>query len=97
MLRAARVRRRGRVVTLAESDFLHRLVAIGERIRKGASMVHLVMKTDNAAFADGNYGPEVARILRRIADEAESGCRGTWKLRDHNGNTVGSVTVGREQ
>lgn len=57
----------------------------------------LEIDTGNAAFA-GRDGPaEVARILRRLADEVEieSGLTiqdGT-KLFDVNGNTVGRVTV----
>jgi len=57
-------------------------------------MVTLTFKTDNAAFQDDNGPAEAARILRRVAEEIEkNGERGTWKLRDGNGNTVGSVSV----
>jgi len=53
---------------------------------------------DNAAMADE---PEtaVADILRELADKIEAtslrGMSGT-KLRDYNGNVVGSITVGFE-
>ena len=32
---------------------------------------HLRINTDNAAFADGDHGPELARILRAIAKRLE--------------------------
>lgn len=57
----------------------------------------LTISTDNAAFDDGNLGPEVARILRDAAARVEYGDvrepgdeRG---LRDANGNTVGSMRL----
>jgi hypothetical protein len=52
---------------------------------------------DNEAFGYGDDGSEVARILRRLANDMD-GCalsaRG-WvaKLRDVNGNTVGEARV----
>lgn len=56
--------------------------------------VHI--KTDNAAFADGMAEAEVARILRKVADQLEAGLHfyedrseGGVALRDANGNTVG--------
>ena len=47
------------------------------------------IRTDNAAFQDGDDGAgELARILRAIADSVENGNReGT--ARDVNGNNVG--------
>ncbi len=54
---------------------------------------HLVIriKTENAAFGD-SPGVEVARILRRMADEFENG--GTISTpRDINGNKCGSVEL----
>ena len=47
---------------------------------------------ENAAFADGNEGAELARILRKLADSIESAGeapRCFEKVRDVNGNTVG--------
>ncbi len=56
----------------------------------------ITIKTCNAAFHDG-YGPapEVARILRKLADRLESGglprvgC--AEQLQDSNGNYVGKA------
>ena len=51
-------------------------------------MLQVRMETGNAAFADGNEGAEVARILREVADKIEQesklseSCR---PLRDANG------------
>ncbi len=45
--------------------------------------------TDSAAFSDGP-GLEIARILRELADEVESGnLTPVIRLRDINGNRVG--------
>ena len=49
---------------------------------------------ENDSFADGNAGPETARILRDVADRLENrnldgGCR--FPLSDNNGNKVGEV------
>lgn len=59
----------------------------------------ITIDTDNAAF-EGDPGFETARILRNIVSDLE--CppfeREHWhgyKLRDSNGNTVGSVKVQR--
>ena len=46
----------------------------------------------NAAFADGNEGAELARILRKLACRIESAGeapRCFENIRDVNGNTVG--------
>lgn len=60
-------------------------------------MFRLEIKTGNAAFDDGQKGPELARIIRNLADElADSGDVGegyTWNLYDLNGNYVGSADV----
>ena len=54
---------------------------------------HLLVNTDNAAFADGDHGPELARILRAIAKRLEDagsipdGIDGT--VTDINGNRCG--------
>ena len=62
-------------------------------------MFTLEMQTDNAAFigADDDYGPgpEVARILREIADRLDNPGAGystavQGNCRDFNGNTVGT-------
>jgi hypothetical protein len=60
--------------------------------------VRIEIACDNAAFADGDSGTEVARILRELAEvvegeELERG-RGS-RLRDINGNTVGEMRVTR--
>ena len=46
------------------------------------------VRCDNAAFA-GDEPAEVARILRRAADDVANGRQGD-SLRDVNGNTVGA-------
>lgn len=43
---------------------------------------------ESAAFHP-DPGPEVARILRRLADRLEEGEQGDWNLLDVNGNSVG--------
>ena len=58
----------------------------------------LVLSTDNAAFEGENLGPEIARILKSYANaikevkEPESQWELESKLRDINGNAVGSVS-----
>lgn len=65
----------------------------------------LNIRTGNTAFNDGyGPGPEVARILRDIADEIDAGqdINTTHAIRDVKGNTVGQyvlvypATMGRE-
>ncbi len=49
---------------------------------------------ENAAFADGEFHTEMARILRDLADKVERGqVREGIKLRDINGNVVGECTA----
>jgi len=45
--------------------------------------------TDNAAFQDGQKEYELARILRRVADEIEGGST-YGVMHDVNGNRVGT-------
>ena len=55
----------------------------------------LVLSTDNAAFEGENLGPEIARILKSYANsiqELEDPEELESRLRDINGNTVGSVS-----
>lgn len=47
------------------------------------------VRCDNAAFAGQDEPGEVARILRRVADDVANGYQGD-SLRDLNGNTVGA-------
>ena len=58
----------------------------------------ITINMDNAAFEDGNAGPECARILRDLADECDT-CDmqpgPVLSLRDVNGNTVGEAVVKR--
>ncbi len=49
------------------------------------------IQTDNAAFEEP--GPEIARILRAIADEVENGNEYA-DIHDTNGNTVGRWLLG---
>ena len=55
----------------------------------------LTFATDNAAFDEGNLHVEIARILRDVADTADSGINLTGRImiRDINGNRVGSFGV----
>lgn len=57
-------------------------------------MGHIVIRieTDNAAF-ENNRGPEVRRILKEAGARLVDGSR---KLRDLNGNTVGSIAIDEE-
>lgn len=55
-------------------------------------MITITIKTENAAFEDGNKNAEVARILREIAfrlDEMDNYV--TMRVNDSNGNTVCKV------
>ncbi len=64
-------------------------------------MFKLEMDTVNAAFADGERGAEIARILRVVAKLVEAGGSipdgDTGKLRDVNGNTVGLWIVSPQE
>ena len=57
-------------------------------------MFNLTIRTANAAFdeEDGNAGPELARILRELADRIDDGVPDgdTASLFDANGNRVGA-------
>lgn len=61
-------------------------------------MFKLEIETDNDAFADGKAGPELARILRKLAKRVESEKEITtgpsWiesgPIFDTNGNAVGT-------
>ena len=56
------------------------------------------IKSESAAFMDGNAAAEVARILRELADRIENTEHGGASLFDYNGNTCGhwSLGIGRE-
>ena len=57
------------------------------------SELRLSMELVNDAFAD-DAASEVARILRVLADRIEQGLPDEpIRLRDYNGNTVGSVEL----
>jgi hypothetical protein len=53
--------------------------------------------TENAAFDEGNGAPELARILRKVADELEAhGVSMFWyTIRDIDGNDVGRYALTR--
>lgn len=61
-------------------------------------MLSITIETGNAAFGDADdaegpaAGYECAAILRSIADRLEAG-ETDGKLRDSNGNTVGSFEL----
>ena len=55
--------------------------------------ITITLNTDNAAFED-DPGAEVARILRRLANDLALQCQdGTTNLRDVNGNKVGICEI----
>lgn len=54
--------------------------------------VTITIQCDNAAFEGEPLGVETARILERLAKELYSVSDG-YRLRDYNGNTVGTVKV----
>jgi hypothetical protein len=58
--------------------------------------VTIEIETGNAAFDEGDSGYEVARILRKLANEFENydpATLGGRILFDYNGNKVGGVKV----
>jgi hypothetical protein len=64
------------------------------------STVSIEIETDNDAFADGNIGNEVQRILSNILWQTSSNIKTGWelnclnpKLKDLNGNLVGAVKI----
>jgi uncharacterized protein (UPF0297 family) len=58
--------------------------------------ITITINTDNSAFEDSRDS-EIARILHELADKIESrGINGVNKIRDFNGNQVGSVEVENE-
>lgn len=62
-------------------------------------MFTLTIETDNAAFEEAGTTSEVARILRRLAEELESpylhgAASAGDPVRDINGNTVGRWELG---
>lgn len=52
----------------------------------------LEMKCNGAAFEGEDFGPEVGRILRQVAERVEGG-REAGNMLDTNGNAVGSFGV----
>lgn len=60
--------------------------------------VKIIVEMDNAAFSGADCGPELARILRDVADHAENCGKDVdlmdgRALYDVNGNKVGLVHV----
>lgn len=65
--------------------------------------VRVTIDTENDAFQGGNWGREVARLLRlaaqRVADEQKAAPRVFGYrvgLMDTNGNSVGELTAGED-
>ena len=58
-------------------------------------MITITINTDGAAFDNGYKAPEVARILRSIADRisGEDDINTSIVIRDINGNRCGSYEV----
>lgn len=55
------------------------------------SVINIAIDTDNSAFDGENRGIEVARILRKIADEYDNGAWISPTISDINGNVVCDV------
>lgn len=55
-------------------------------------MITIKIKTDNAAFNDGNKNRELARILREIAFWFDDDVKLPLRVADNNGNNVCKVT-----
>ena len=53
-------------------------------------MFQVTIQTDNDAFQDGNRERELARILRELAKSIHTYGASEGKIRDINGNTIGS-------
>jgi hypothetical protein len=62
-------------------------------LREGLGAYKISINTENEVFGD-DPGPEIARILRELADTVEGGSLDGTMLRDSNGNTVGSAGFG---
>ena len=60
-------------------------------------LFNITIDSENAAFTGDNAGPELARILRNIAERVSTDLPddATMKIYDVNGNAVGRVTVER--
>jgi len=59
-------------------------------------MIRIEINTDNAAFSEGDYQFEIARILQELAVNMEyNGIHygEDQVIRDVNGNVVGSMTT----
>jgi hypothetical protein len=55
--------------------------------------IRIEIETDNASFQDGGGHWEVARILRRLADDYANYGLADRPLRDANGNRVGAARL----
>ena len=56
-------------------------------------MITIKIKTGNSAFQDGQFGLEVARILRELANDFADEIGRDKGLYDYNGNRVGGVVI----
>ena len=52
-------------------------------------MITITIRTANAAFSEGNYDWEVARILEKLAKQIQNNGLTEIPLMDINGNKVG--------
>ena len=63
----------------------------------GAGTFTVEFRTNNAAMSDDDYGPEVARILRHVADSVEHRSEPEESdggpIMDANGNNVGTWSI----
>lgn len=53
----------------------------------------LILSSGNAVFDPDTARPELARILRALADRIENGSEGKFRLDDLNGNCCGFVIL----
>jgi hypothetical protein len=56
-------------------------------------MFSLTFETDNDAFTGGNRKHELARILRDLAKRIVTEGASEGRIRDINGNTIGTFTI----
>ncbi len=55
--------------------------------------ITITINCDNAAFEGEDCGPEIARILRKLAAKVAINVGDGCKLHDSNGNSVGRFDV----
>mgnify|MGYP001614929809 CR=1 FL=1 len=61
--------------------------------RGAKAIITVTIRTENAAFGDGNKAQEVARLLHALANTLVIYGTAPARLVDLNGNRVGTVTM----